>query len=365
MTATKTMMIVGASGVIGAAAVEHISQLPGWKVIGVSRRRADVPPEIEYEHISLDLTDADACRAAAPHFKDVTHVVYAALFEMPGLMPGWQAQEQMQTNLAMMRNVMGPLLDSAKGLQHVSVLQGTKAYGGGEHGFEIPCRENRPRGKHMNHYFPQEDFIRDAQKGGSWGLTFWRPQIVFGGATGVAMSLIPIIGAYAAICRQQGLPFACPATVPNVMEAVDADLIAHALAWGAEAPTARNETFNITNGDVFVWQNVWPSIAEAVGLEPAYGGAPRMSEFLPANAAVWDKIIDKHNLRPIPMSKLVGESHHYADFFFASRPEQARPPVLVSTTKLRQAGFGDCVDTEVMFKTWLRRIADRRIIPQP
>lgn len=87
MTATKTMMIVGASGVIGAAAVEHISQLPGWKVIGVSRRPAAVPPEIEYEHIPLDLTDAEACRAAAPRFKDVTHVVYAALFEMPGLMP--------------------------------------------------------------------------------------------------------------------------------------------------------------------------------------------------------------------------------------------------------------------------------------
>ena len=29
MTDTKTMLIVGASGVIGAAAIEHISQLPG------------------------------------------------------------------------------------------------------------------------------------------------------------------------------------------------------------------------------------------------------------------------------------------------------------------------------------------------
>jgi hypothetical protein len=38
---------------------------------------------------------------------------------------------------------------------------------------------------------------------------------------------------------------------------------------------------------------------------------------------------------------------------------------LVSTTKLRQAGFGDCVDTEVMFKTWLKRLADRGVIPQP
>ena len=39
--------------------------------------------------------------------------------------------------------------------------------------------------------------------------------------------------------------------------------------------------------------------------------------------------------------------------------------VLVSTTKLRQAGFGDCVDTEVMFKTWLGRLAERGVIPTP
>ena len=55
-----------------------------------------------------------------------------------------------------------------------------------------------------------------------------------------------------------------------MIEAVDADLIAEALAWAAEAPAARGQTFNITNGDVFVWENVWPAIAQALGLEPAF-----------------------------------------------------------------------------------------------
>ena len=39
---SRTVLIAGASGVIGAAAIEHFAQLPGWKVIGVSRRPADV-----------------------------------------------------------------------------------------------------------------------------------------------------------------------------------------------------------------------------------------------------------------------------------------------------------------------------------
>jgi nucleoside-diphosphate-sugar epimerase len=362
---SRTVLIAGASGVIGAAAIEHFAQLPGWKVIGVSRRPADVSPDVAYEHVAVDLTDPAACRAAAERFAGVTHVVYAALFEKPGLVPGWREQDQMQTNLAMMRNLMDPLLAAAKGLAHVSVLQGTKAYGVHVHPIRIPCRENRPRDQHENFYWLQEDYIRAAQKGSDWSFTIWRPQVVFGGATGVAMNLIPIIGAYAAICRELGRPFACPATIPGVLEAVDADLIARALAWAAEAPNARGETFNITNGDVFVWENVWPAIAEAVGLEPAYGGSVALSGFLPEHAEVWDRVVKKHNLRPIPMARLVGESHHYADLIFAFGAGEAAQAVLVSTTKLRQAGFGDCVDTEVMFKTWLKRLADRGVIPQP
>ena len=38
---------------------------------------------------------------------------------------------------------------------------------------------------------------------------------------------------------------------------------------------------------------------------------------------------------------------------------------LVSTTKLRQAGFGDCVDTEAMFVKWLGRLVERHVLPAP
>ena len=96
-----------------------------------------------------------------------------------------------------------------------------------------------------------------------------------------------------------------------------------------------------------------------------FGGQVRLSTFLPEHAAVWDRIVAKHNLRPITMDKLVGESHHYADLLFRYGAEAPPTSILVSTIKLRQAGFGDCVDTEVMFDRWLRRIADRGIIPQP
>jgi hypothetical protein len=50
---------------------------------------------------------------------------------------------------------------------------------------------------------------------------------------------------------------------------------------------------------------------------------------------------------------------------FSYGAEQALPSILVSTIKLRQAGFGDCIDTEAMFRKWLARLVERRILPRP
>jgi nucleoside-diphosphate-sugar epimerase len=362
---TNAVLIVGASGVIGAAAAEHFAALPGWRALGVSRRPPSPAPSGAYEHIALDLTDAAACRAAAERFEAVTHVVYAALFEKPGLVPGWFEADQMATNLAMMQNLMDPLLARAARLRHVSVLQGTKAYGAHVHRLKIPAREDSPRDPHDNFYWLQEDYIRAARAGADWRFTIWRPQVVFGGALGVAMNLIPIVAVYGAICRELGRPFVCPGVAGHVIEAVDADLIARALAWAAGSPAAEDETFNITNGDVFVWENVWPAIADALGLEPAFGEPVRLSTFLPEHAAVWDRIVARERLAAPPMSELVGQSHHYADFLFAWGSQGPLSPALVSTIKLRQAGFGDCVDTEAMFRKWLGRLVERRQLPRP
>ncbi|MBQ73862.1 MAG: hypothetical protein CMQ20_02415 [Gammaproteobacteria bacterium] len=41
------------------------------------------------------------------------------------------------------------------------------------------------------------------------------------------------------------------------------------------------------------------------------------------------------------------------------------PPALVSTIKLRQVGFHDCIDTEDMFAAWFRRLAEMKIVPGP
>ena len=361
----KTILIAGATGVVGHAALAHFARLPDWQVLALSRRTPEMPAGARCRHIPVDLGDARACARLGDALAGVTHVVYAALYEKPGLVAGWRERDQMQANLAMLRNLMGPLAAQAKALRHVSLLQGTKAYGVHLHPVPVPARERQPRDAHENFYWLQEDELRGLAARHGFGFTIFRPQLVFGDVVGVAMNLIPVIGAYAAIRREEGLPFSYPGGPSNILEATDARLLARALHWASEAPTARNETFNVTNGDVFVWRNVWPAIADALGVQPGPDEPMSIAEYLPRKADVWQRIVARSGLRRLSMSDLLGESHHYADFCFGHRARAAPPPVIVSTIRLRQAGFADCIDTEDMFRELFRDMAQQRLLPAP
>jgi nucleoside-diphosphate-sugar epimerase len=362
--AQRTVLIAGATGVVGRAALEHFAQLPEWRVVSMSRRQPDGAQAHRTRHLSVDLTDPKACTDAIAAIGEITHVVYAALFEKPGLVKGWREPDQMQTNLTMLRNLLTPLTRTGHRLQHVSLLQGTKAYGVHLHPVAVPAREDQARDSHENFYWLQEDFLRELAQRDGFGFTIFRPQLIFGDALGVAMNLVPIIGAYAAIRHAQGKPFSYPGGPTNILEATDARLLARAMAWAAESANARNQTFNITNGDVFAWRTVWPAIADALGVECGSDEPVRLAHYLPEHAPVWDRIVTEHRLNAPALSQMLGESHHYADFCFGAHARQAPPPVIVSTIKLRQAGFADCIDTERMFRDWISILQSQRILPK-
>ena len=65
------------------------------------------------------------------------------------------------------------------------------------------------------------------------------------------------------------------------------------------------------------------------------------------------------------LGKLLGRSAEYADYCMASLSGRAAPPALVSTIKLRQAGFGDYIDTEDMFAEIFAQCVDKKILPPP
>ena len=71
----------------------------------------------------------------------------------------------------------------------------------------------------------------------------------------------------------------------------------------------------------------------------------------------------RYIVRHRDLAAMLGESHHYADFCLAHGASRPPPPVLVSTIKLRQAGFAGCIDTEAMFRELIRQAQDAKLLP--
>ncbi len=356
----KTVLVAGATGLVGYAALKHFAGVPDTNVIALSRRR---PPGIAARHIPLDLTDAAACRDAADTLRYVTHLVYAALFELPVLCEGWRNERQITTNDRMLRNLLGPLIKAAPGLRHVTLLQGTKAYGVHVRPLSVPAREGRSEMREQpNFYWAQEDYLRHVQAGRDWHFTILRPVLIVGEAIGGAMNLIPALGAHAAVMRERGPILPYPGGAERVGQAVDADLLARAIAWAGDAPAARDETFNVTNGDVFTWPNVWPSIAEAVGMRPGTD-EPFLLQSL--GRGDWDRVRQHHGLVSPALTDFVGLSLEYADYQMRYGHTEPGPPAIVSTVKIAQAGFHDVMDTEIMFRKWFKVFQQKRLLPLP
>ena len=234
----------------------------------------------------------------------------------------------MERNLAMFSNALDPLLDATGDtLAHVSLLQGAKAYGLHVGRSTVPAKERAPRDEHDNFYFLQEDRLRALAADASWSWTILRPQVVYGRSFGSPMNLIPVLGVYGALLHADGRPLSFPGGPPHIQEAVDARLLARALAWSATAPAARGETFNVTNGDVLNWHDVWPAVADALGMEVGEPEPQLLADTMPARAGEWADIVDRHGLRsPRDLHAFVGGSWRYADIMFGSLgPPRALP----------------------------------------
>ncbi|MFN0306008.1 MAG: SDR family oxidoreductase [Burkholderiales bacterium] len=361
---TKTVLIAGATGLVGYAAMKNFASMRDCEVIAVSRRRPDETFGATF--VATDLNDRESCQRIFGAMGHVTHVIYAALYEAPGLVAGWREAEQIARNDRMLRNLMDPLLDSAKGLRHVSLLQGTKAYGVHVRPMKIPAREDRSEARDIpNFYWNQEDYLRERQRRQSWVFSIFRPVLILGFSTGSAMNLIPAIGAYGAMLKADGEPLHFPGGPERMAQAIDADVLARAIVWASEAEGARNETFNVANGDVFTWRDVWPAIAGALGMQPGSDKPMSLENEIAPRQAHWDAIVARHRLVEPDLKRLVGLSFEYADYQMGYRRSVPGAPAFSSTIKLMQAGFTEVIDTEVMFRNAIRAFQQKRLLPPP
>ena len=356
------VLIVGVSGLVGTASALEF-QSAGYEVLSVSRRVPELLPLKQIKHSKLDLHDRAACREFIDtQGQNITHLIYTAVYELPGLIEGWTDKNQIDANGLMLRNILEPL-SKTRNLKHVTLLQGTKAYGLTVGPIRTPARECQNRVVHPNFYWVQEDFLKETSEKQNFEYTIMRPQLIVGPNHGVVMNIPPVIGVYAAIRKELGLPFSFPGGPTWVWEAVDVRLVAEAIRWAVENPVAHGETYNLTNGEVFSFRDMWSSLSEVLGVELGADEPCLLAEFIPKNKKVWETIVKKYNLRAIELECILGESHFYADMCFASGVDESPPPTFVSSIKIKEHGFNRVWNTEESFCYWLRDLQQRNIIP--
>jgi nucleoside-diphosphate-sugar epimerase len=348
----KCVLVAGAYGVTGRRAALHFAAQPDTTVIGLSRRAgADLEG---VRMVSVDLLDPKDVQSKLGSFTEITHIVFGAYIEKP------TAREKSEVNVAILRNLLEVVEDASPNLQHVTFYQGGKAYGADLGPFKTPAREDDPRLMPPNFYYDQEDFLRARQKGKSWHFTALRPEAVMGFAVGNPMNLLMVIAVYATISKELGLPLRFPGTEAAyraLYQVTSAEILAKATDWAGSTPAAADEIFNITNGDYFRWQHMWPRIAKAFQMEYVDPVPIPLATYMTDKAPLWDQIVRKYGLQPIPYKQLVSWS--FGDFILNSGFDN-----ISSTIKARRAGFADCIDTEDMFLGLFDELRRDNIIPR-
>lgn len=347
----RTAVVVGARGVIGGNLIAHLEREGNWSVVGVSRRGGRDAGAVR--HIAVDLLDGAATREQLAGLTDATHLFYAAYQDRAR----WA--DLVAPNLAMLENVVDAIEPIAPRLAHISLMQGYKVYGAHLGPFATPTREDDA--PHMPPEFnvDQQRFLERRQGGATWTWSALRPSVVAGVALGNPMNLAMVIAVYASISKELGIPLRFPGkpgAYSSLLEMTDADLLAKATTWAASSEAARNQAFNITNGDMFRWSALWPRIAAFFDLEVAPPLPLSLTEVMADKAEVWAAMVRRHGLVPTPYDEVA--SWPFGDFVFGWDYD-----VIADSSKVRRAGFHEYVETEAMFARIFQDLRDRRIIP--
>jgi nucleoside-diphosphate-sugar epimerase len=353
----KIALVVGASGITGSnLAVKLISE--GWDTYGLARN-----PNTEINDlkpVAANLLDAGILKQALTDIRP-THVYITTW------MRNETEAENIRVNSLMVRNLLD-VLSEKKSVEHVALVTGLKHYLGpfeayAKEGFlpETPLREEHPRLDIENFYYAQEDEVYAAAKRDGFTWSIHRPHTVIGQAVGNAMNMGTTLAVYATICKEAGRPFIWPGSAAQwngLSDVTDARVLAQHLIWASTTYTARNQAFNVVNGDVFRWSRLWNRVASYFDVQPiAYTGAIQSLEKEMANDdGIWQQIAQKYNLKENRLSRLATAWHTDLDL---GRPIE----VMTDMSKSRKLGFTVFQDTEQTFYDLFEQLRAEQLIP--
>ena len=352
----RTALVAGVTGIVGNNLARRLIA-QGWSVSGLARRPTSGIEGLT--PVAADLLDPASLREALDGASP-SHVFITTWLRQP------TEAENIRVNAAMVRNLLAALRPAGP-VRHVALVTGLKhylgpfeAYGKGELP-ATPFREEQGRLDVENFYYAQEDEVFAAAAADGFGWSVHRPHTIIGYAIGNAMNMGVTLAAFATICRETGRPFRFPGSAAQwngLTDITDARLLARHLEWAATTETARNEAFNVVNGDVFRWNWMWERIAHAFGIAPVpfAGEVVPLERQLADAAPVWAGIANRHGLTEPDLGRLASAWHTDADL---GRPFE----VVTDMGKSRALGFLDYQSSERSFLDLFATLRASRIIP--
>lgn len=259
------------TGILGREIVFELAKdTKTWPTVyALSRsKKEDYPSNVKHTHLDLQGNPEDMANELG-HI-DAEYVFFTAYLAQD------DEDDATRVNGDMLQNFISALklTGAAKKIKRFILTTGCKQYGVHFGAPKNPMQESDHWLKNpsypSNFYYRQQEILKKEAEENNWEWTVTYPNDVVGVAKGNFMNLVSAIGIYASICKELDQPLIWPGS-PHFYTKFDSltcsTLHAQFNAWAAFAPGAANQAFNVVNGDVESWQNLWPRVASKFGLK--------------------------------------------------------------------------------------------------
>lgn len=260
-------IVTGATGILGREIVRALGKDPKqWNTVHALSRnqKEEYPPNVK--HHFIDLTADAESMAKQLQGVEAEYVFFAAYLQKD------TDQENWDVNGAMLQNFLDALslTGASKTLERVILTTGAKQYGVHLGPPKQPMEETDPwiegPSRPPNFYYNQQRILHAASAASkSWDWVVTYPNDVIGVAKGNFMNLATSLGIYCAVSKQLdgNLMFPGSETFYTLFDTfTSSHLHASFNLWAALEPKCSNQAFNVVNGDIQSWQNMWPKLAK-------------------------------------------------------------------------------------------------------
>ena len=350
-------LVVGATGIAGRGVSQELLGA-GARVYGLSRHREGTVQGVE--HVAANLLDPTSVGKAVNGLKP-SHVYLTVWSRQP------TEEENIKVNAGIVRNVLQAVAP-ARSVRHVALVTGLKHYLGPFEAYvregvnpPTPAREEQARLELANFYYNQEDEVYAAAERDGFTWSVHRPHTIIGKAIGNAMNMGSTLAAYASICKELGRPFKFPGSAAQwkgLSDMTDARVLGKQLLWASTTDVAKNEAYNIVNGDIFRWSWMWPRIARWFGVAwEGFETAPvPLEDQMAKDAEVWKRMASKYGLVEPDLWRVASPWHTDLDL---GRPIE----VMTDMARSRKLGFLVYQSTEDAFHDLFATLRAERVIP--